>query len=325
MQKTTRFINKSLVKVLLLSVFVTLINLNHASAAEDNNNAAPYIRILGIAQDAGYPQAGCYQSHCLKAWKNPQLRKSAVSFALIDPEYGADYLFEATPDVKYQLYQLFKETSEQEHQLQGIFLTHAHIGHYAGLIHFGHEVMGKKNLNVYTLPRFASFLTANGPWSQLVDYKNIILKPLQENKSVSLSKNLKVTAFKVPHRDEYSETAGFTIIGPNKKLLFIPDIDRWNEWDKDIKQQIQSVDYALIDATFFTHGELPGRDMSKIKHPLVTDTMQLLKNLPDKERAKVYFIHFNHTNPLLDQISKEAELVRKNGFNVATEGLKLSL
>jgi len=158
----------------------------------------------------------------------------------------------------------------------------------------------------------------------LVDYRNIILKPLQADVTESLGA-LEVTPFLVPHRDEYSETVGFRIKGPNKSAAFIPDIDKWSKWQTELSDLIKTVDYALIDATFYANGELPGRDMSKIPHPFVVESMQLLENLADEERDKVWFIHMNHTNPLLDPASEETREVQARGFHVAVEGLRLGL
>ena len=112
---------------------------------------------------------------------------------------------------------------------------------------------------------------------------------------------------------------------PNKSAIFIPDINKWSEWQTDLAELIKSVDYALIDATFYADGELPGRDMSKVPHPFVTESMELLDHLSVKERNKVWFIHMNHTNPLLDVDSKESKAVQSRGFNVAVEGIKLNL
>ena len=92
-----------------------------------------------------------------------------------------------------------------------------------------------------------------------------------------------------------------------------------------MKELIKRVDYALLDATFYKNGEIPNRDMSEIPHPFVEETMKVLKDLPTEEKAKVFFIHFNHTNPLIDKSSKEYKEVRSRGFNVAVEDLKISL
>jgi len=284
----------------------------------------PYLYILGIAQDAGYPQAGCYKKHCLPGWQDPGLERGATSIAVIDPATSKKYLFEATPHFPRQLYELSKEAPDKQYQLDGIFLTHAHIGHYAGLMFLGHEAMGASGVSVYAMPRMTDYLKNNGPWSQLVSFNNIQLNPLEDHKTVQLDK-ITIKPFLVPHRDEYSETVGFNIKGPNKTAIFIPDINKWSQWKTSIVDLVQSVDYALIDATFFADGELPGRDMSKVKHPFVVDSMKLFEKLPINVRNKVWFIHINHTNPLLNENSEESTRVINAGFNIAREGIRLSL
>lgn len=287
-------------------------------------NKQPYLYVLGVAQDAGYPQTGCYEPHCMPGWRDPALRRGAVSLALVDPASGRKYLFDATPNFPEQLYRLESEAKSAQYKLDGIFLTHAHIGHYAGLMFLGHEAMGASSVPVYAMPRMAGFLKTNGPWSQLVNYNNIRVSPLQHNRTEQLG-GIGVTPFLVPHRDEYSETVGFRIDGPQRSAIFIPDINKWSAWDTRLADLLKTVDYALIDATFFDDGELPGRDMSKIPHPFVVESMDLLQDLPETERRKVWFIHMNHTNPLLDLNSSESQQVRSRGYNIAVEGLRLPL
>ena len=290
-------------------------------AAENN---APYLYIIGVAQDAGYPQAGCYSPHCLPGWQDDSFKRSATSIALIDPASSRKYLFEATPDLPDQLYELEVEAPDELFTLAGVFLTHAHIGHYTGLMFFGHEAMGTSAIPVFAMPRFKSFLETNGPWSQLVELNNIELTPLENQREQRLG-TITVIPFTVPHRDEYSETVGYRILGPNKSAIFIPDINKWSIWDTDITELIKEVDYALLDATFYKDGELGNRDMSQIPHPFVTESMALFGNFTPEQRNKVWFIHFNHTNPLLNEESEQAQFVRSEGFNVAREGIRLPL
>ena len=304
----------------ILFLFLPLITA-FTFAAENN---APYLYIIGVAQDAGYPQAGCYLPHCLPGWQDDSLKRSATSIALIDPASSRKYLFEATPDLPNQLYDLEVEAPDGLFTLAGVFLTHAHIGHYTGLMFFGHEAMGTSAIPVFAMPRFKSFLETNGPWSQLVELNNIELMPLQNQREQRLGA-ISVIPFTVPHRDEYSETVGYRILGPNKSAIFIPDINKWSIWDTDITELIKAVDYALLDATFYKDGELGNRDMSQIPHPFVTESMALFGNFTPEQRDKVWFIHFNHTNPLLNRESEQAQFVRSEGFNVAREGIRLPL
>jgi len=301
-------------------VLVALLGGGTASADE-----GVYIHVLGIAQDAGYPQTGCYQPHCMRAWKDKSLRRTASSIAVIDASTQSKYLFDATPDMREQLYQLHGVAPDGEYKLNGVFLTHAHIGHYVGIMHFGHEAMGAKDVPVYAMPRMHEYLSTNGPWDQLVRYKNIALQMMDDGGTIELGEQLRVTPIRVPHRDEYSETVGYRIDGPNKSAVFIPDIDKWKDWSTDIRDIIRSVDYALLDATFFADGELPGRDMSAIKHPFVAESMALFEDMTEEEKSRVIFIHMNHTNPLLIDGSKEQAIVTERGFKFAHEGMRLEL
>ena len=284
----------------------------------------PFIYILGVAQDAGYPQAGCFLSHCLPGWENPNLRRGATSLALINPETRSTYLFEATPNLPEQLYYLERIASSEDYSLDGVFITHAHMGHYTGLMFFGFESMNASNIPVYTMPRMSNFLRSNGPWSQLVTMNNIVIRELKDQQTVKFEQ-LSVTPILVPHRDEFSETVGYKIRGPNKTALFIPDIDKWEVWDRNIIEEISNVDYALVDATFFDGNELPGRDMADIPHPFVIESMALFSELSTMDKAKVWFIHLNHSNPLLNSESEAFRRVVTEGYNIAQEGDRLTL
>ncbi|NNK31365.1 MAG: pyrroloquinoline quinone biosynthesis protein PqqB [Flavobacteriaceae bacterium] len=279
---------------------------------------ATFLVVLGTVQDAGLPQLGCRKACCKKyeGVKDPD--KNVVALGLVDPAEQKSFLIEATPDIKRQLEIMKKYISYADFFLpDGILLTHAHIGHYTGLMQLGREAYNSGKVPVYAMPKMTAFLGGNGPWDQLVSLGNISLKPLQHQSEAKLTDQLTVTPLLVPHRDEYSETVGFIISGPNKKALFIPDIDKWQQWEMDIVQLVQQVDYAFLDATFYDENEINNRDMSEIPHPFVVESMDRFGDLPEKEKAKVYFIHFNHTNPLLDATSPAYQKVLDEGYQIA--------
>lgn len=276
----------------------------------------PYVVVLGIAQDGGAPQAGT----------KPDIHKptrSATCLGLIDPVSGQRWLFEATPDLPQQLRELDKLVPTSGIPgLDGIFLTHGHIGHYLGLAYLGHEVMGSRDVPVYAMPRMLSFLSNNGPWDQLVRYRNIRLIQLEEGGLLKLNQRLSVTPVRVPHREEYSEVVAFRIRGPNRAVLFLPDIDSWQDWEENgirIEDEISKVDVAYVDGTFFSDGEIPGRDMSQFPHPRIRSSISRFRSLPSSERQKVRFIHLNHTNPALEKGSTEFTEITNSGFRVAQE------
>lgn len=276
------------------------------------------IVVLGTFQDAGSPQIGCKKDCCKDLFIQPDKTRRVVSLGLIDAVNHKTFILEATPDFSQQAKALkwlsvFGNTETPD----GILLTHAHIGHYTGLMYLGKEAMNADSIPVYAMPRMKTFLEQNGPWSQLVKNKNIAVQQMTDQKSIQLTTQLKIIPFTVPHRDEFSETVGYIIIGPNKKALFIPDIDKWEKWETPIMEAIAKVDYAFIDGTFFDAAEINNRDMSTIPHPFIMESMNKFKDLPTTEKNKIYFIHFNHTNPVINKKSKPYQQVIENGFKTA--------
>ncbi len=308
-------------KILLLALLFHLSSCKESSSKElanvQDNHAMQYVLVLGIAQDAGYPQAGCEKQCCL-AIKNGESKTELVScIGIVDQSTKQFWIIDATPDFPKQLDLIQQQSGISLKGFSGIFLTHAHIGHYTGLMHLGREAMGAKNQKVYCMPRMKNFLENNGPWSQLVKLKNINIQSIQSDSAIVLNKNLKLTPMSVPHRDEYSETVGYRIEGTKESLIFIPDIDKWDRWDQDIVDQINNTSYSLLDGTFYKNGELPNRDMSEIPHPFIEESMNHLINISTEKKRSVHFIHLNHTNPLLRKSSKEYIEFKKSDFQVA--------
>ncbi len=299
--------------LLIFSIFFA-VNLNESFTNRSFTN--PYVIVLGIAQDGGAPHAGCIKECCEEKWNNPTKHARVSSIGIVDPVTEESWIIDATPDFALQLTAL-------DNQLSGIFLTHAHIGHYTGLMHLGREVMGAKEVTVYVMPRMKTFLESNGPWNQLVALNNISINEISDNVKITLNEHLSITPFLVPHRDEYSETVGYRIEGPNKSLVFIPDIDKWQKWDQDIKKVASNNNYSLLDGTFYDIDELPGRDMSEIPHPFIVETMKLLESVENKR--EIHFIHLNHTNPALAKNSNAQDQIKNTGFNIAQRGQAFKL
>ena len=304
-----------MIRIFQTSIFFIFFNLIYGQSE--------FIYILGNVQDAGLPHIGCQHKFCKEKF-NEFEEYFTTSIAVVDPLERKYILFEATPDLPYQLNYLEKEIFNEFLLPESIYITHAHIGHYTGLMYFGREALGAKNLMVKVLPKMGDFLMTNGPWNQLVDINNIQIQNLNFGLNTNELRNITVTPIQVPHRDEYSETAGFIIKGKNKKALFIPDIDKWEKWNKNLKQLVYEFDYLLLDSTFYDSNEI-NRDISEIPHPLVIETINLLDDLSSEQKDKVYFIHMNHTNLMLDPSSELTKLVTDKGFNITRLGLKLFL
>jgi pyrroloquinoline quinone biosynthesis protein B len=245
--------------------------------------------LLGVAQDAGVPHIGCDCPTCASARHDPRRRQLPVSLALIDHRAESSWVIDATPAFPEQLAML--QEYAPRCRLAGVLLTHAHIGHYTGLMYLGREALNSRAVPVYASATLCAYLTTNGPWSQLVALGNISLRTITPAVSIALSERLGVTPLLVPHRAEFSDTMAYLVRGPARSLFYCPDIDRWEE---SLLRLLETVDVALLDGTFFSASELPGRDLAEIPHPLVQATVALLAGAA----TQIRFIHLNHSNPL---------------------------
>ena len=158
-----------------------------------------------------------------------------------------------------------------------------------------------------------------------------ILIPTQfnSNQSTKVSENLEITPIQVPHRDELTDTHAFMIKGPEKSVLYLPDHDSWEETLGLVRQDsvIEWFDFlgvgtVFLDGTFWSKNELSRQN--DVPHPPVVDSLERLGNLSGKD-LEVFFIHFNHTNPLLIPNSNEIKLLLDSGGRIPIEGQQFLL
>ena len=288
------------------------------------------LRVLGIAQDGGLPHAACNCVRCAAAREDPARASGVASVGIIAAAAKKVFLVDATPDITAQL-QLLADVRESpagrtdREPLDGIFLTHAHIGHYLGLAYLGFEAVSTKNLPLWASPRMGDFLRNSAPWDRLVSGNHVRLEALTAGEAIALPDGLSVTPFMVPHRAEYTDTVGYIIAGARQRTLYIPDTSPWEAWDPPLEAMLDEIDVALLDATFYSGDELPGRDLSKIGHPLVVDSMDRLQSRVDSGKLEVWFTHLNHSNPALDPDSEARQQIEARGFAVAQAGLEIAL
>lgn len=314
-------------RIAATTLLVALVACNATSKAPRE----PFVVVLGTAQDGGFPQVGCREPACARAREDREHRRLVTSLALVDPRSGKRWLFDASPDLSEQverlepLAPLSTPDGVRPPLFDGIFLTHAHVGHYTGLSLLGREVYGARNVAVWCTQRMGAFLSTNGPWSLLVETRAIVLHEFEPGNTVALAPDLTIESLRVPHREEFSDTLAFIVRGPTRSIAYLPDIDKWERWDLPLERFLASVDVALVDGTFYADGELPGRAMSEIPHPFIAETLARLASAPPDVRTKVVFTHLNHTNPACDPRSAAARAIAAAGMRVAREGEVLPL
>jgi pyrroloquinoline quinone biosynthesis protein B len=259
------------------------------------------VHVLGTVQDGGCPHPGCSCSNCKAARRDARLRRRVVSIA-VEGRTGRTLLVDASPDFRDQLDALADATGRPPPAIDEIVITHAHVGHYLGLAFLGKEAMHAPAMPVYCTPSVARFLEGNRPWAHLVEREEI---------------DLRTHAFLSPHRGEDTDTLGFEIVGPSRRLVYVSDAD---VFPPAIIERIREADIAIVDGTFYDEKELPNRDMLAVRHPTVRGSLPRLTG----GRGQVYFTHMNHTNPLLDPKSPERSALPA-GFHVLEEGAVFDL
>jgi len=279
----------------------------------DSDGTAFQLMLVGVAQDAGLPQVGCTCANCSAVLAGKLEAESAVSLAIIDPKGTRYWLVDATPDIRGQMALVAARFPRA--QLSGILLTHAHIGHYTGLMFLGRESTNSQSMPVYASAQLCHFIRDHAPWQQLVTLGNIALHTIAPDTQTTLAEGLSFVGTHVPHRGEYSDTLAFSFHGKQDSAFYCPDIDRWSDWERDIREVVEAHTLSFLDATFFDVNELPGRDLSTIPHPLVTDTVERLAHC-DKT---VVLIHLNHSNALY-QAGTATQWVADNGLTVGATG-----
>jgi pyrroloquinoline quinone biosynthesis protein B len=280
------------------------------------------LSVIGTAQDGGLPHPNCFCENCKRAINNPNFRRTASALAIVLPEEKKWHLIDATPDLKEQMSKLQMKFRLEGEIMSSIFLTHAHMGHLPGLLFLGKEGMNTTNVPVFAGAKMKHLLENNAPWQLLTKLENIMLKDPRNEEAVKINEQFSVLPILVPHRNEFSETFAYWINGPNKKVLYIPDIDRWEEWEIDIVDACKEADICLLDGTFHSPRDLEhiGRDFREVPHPLMTTTMEKLQEVTSQ--TDIYFTHLNHSNPALDPTGEERKELLKKGFFIAEDGME---
>ena len=232
------------------------------------------VTLLGVAQDGARPQAGCIQPCC--AGLTAEDTMFPVSLGIID-DSGDGHLIEATRYLGEQ-FRIWGAPS-----LDSVWLTHAHFGHVDGLGLFGKETMASRDLDLHVSDEMFHLMEETPQWALMLKQGVFQDKVFQNGEQITKNEDLSIIPIVIPHRDELSDMHAFLICGANKRLLFLPDHDSWQQTldchhQPDIRSWLRhlQVDIALLDGTFWSEEELGGRSQQDVPHPPVKQTLQLL-------------------------------------------------
>jgi len=289
------------------------------------------VTILGTAQDGGIPQAGCSCQRCLDAHRDLKLRKYPVSLGILGVD-GTKHIIEITKNLSEQLV-IWTPEKNDLFIPETVSITHLHLGHIEGIGQLGKPVMGLREVDVYLSPKNKDVFDNRSDIVLMEDEGNIrthsknFYHPFEPKDGCGFS----LQFIPIPHRSELGDNAAIIIKVEGKSILFMPDQDSWSDTlDYHSKENIRDflkmfdIDEALIDGTFWSMDELPRRDISKIPHPTIQETIQLLGRKREGD-PEISFLHLNHSNPVNDLGSEQRKVVEENGWKISEIGDVLKL
>ena len=298
------------------------------------------VTVLGSGSNGGVPQWDCCCKNCTQARTIPgQSRtRSSVSVSVGGTQL---VLFDATPDIKFQLEmnRLTPKPDEAKNgrqcRIEAVFLTHGHGDHIIGVSEFS---TGKGfAIPVYAPPDLIEFMFGSRDRSNFfgnigrlaMDYVDPI--GLKEEKIVEPLPGLKISGFKIEHTDRLddgshfpSSTYGYEIQTDEARFVYTPDIGSLSD---EVLTRIEGADLFMLDASFWWNDELSrisglAKTSYDLGHVPVEESVEILRG---KGIGRVIYTHLNHTNPLMDPEHPATSILEKRGFETAFDGMRIKV
>jgi len=278
--------------------------------------SSPFAVILGTVQDGGFPHVGCACEACTIAARHPARMRRVACLGLVTRQGHA--IIDATPDLASQLRSLAEAAGRPaDSRPRAILLTHLHAGHILGLPLLGREGWAGTRTPLWATEACLRFLETNAPFSRLFSQGHVEPRPLHLGWDATLD-DLVIQAVPVPHRSEDGDTVAYRVEGLERSLFYAPDLDTVTS---EVISHIRAADVAILDGTFFRRRELRRDDAEAVAHPAIADTMSAVSRLD----TRIVFTHLNHTNPALDEESRERRAVEALGMRIAAENERIEL
>ncbi|AJD45567.1 pyrroloquinoline quinone biosynthesis protein PqqB (plasmid) [Rhizobium gallicum bv. gallicum R602sp] len=310
------------------------------------------LKILGSAAGGGFPQWNC-NYRLSRAVRNGEggFRRRTQSSLGVSAD-GKDWiLFNASPDIREQIaaaleLQPMEEGPLRASPIQAVVLTNADVDHIAGLL----SLRERHRFVIYATARVLRVIEENSIFNvldrQLVERRELLLNvptPIADWHGKPTS--IVVEAFPVPGKialfledagraqegfgTEEGDTVGLRIVQEDchSSALYIPGCA---SIDAHLKKKIAAASCLLFDGTVYTDDEMlsagvgtkTGRRMGHMHIAGSDGSMALLADIAPARRV---YVHINNTNPILDERSPEAAVVRAGGWEIGYDGMEIGI
>jgi pyrroloquinoline quinone biosynthesis protein B len=307
------------------------------------------ILVLGAAAGGGFPQWNSNSTNCQRARSGDPLVPPRSQSSLAVSANGSDwYLLNASPDLRQQIFdnpQLHPRQGIRDSGIAGVVLTNGDVDHVTGLL----TLRERYPLSVYATARIHAVLKAN-PIFEVLNPEFVERRELTLGQEVELCdqagtpSGIGVEAFAVPGKvalyleDESAgenfgtvaeDTIGLRICdrSSGRNFFYIPGCAALSD---DLAARVKNAPLLFFDGTLWRDDEMivqgagskTGQRMGHLSMSGSDGAMALLAGFGIERRV---FIHINNTNPVLAADSPERAEVESNGWEVAWDGMELSL
>ena len=308
------------------------------------------IRILGSAAGGGCPQINCNCRNCAGARSSEAgLTPRTQSSVAVSRDGQTWVLFNASPDVRQQIGaapQLAprRQATSRESPIKAVILTNGDVDHIAGLLSLREGFA----FSLYGSRRVLGTLAANSIFNVLdaglVPRVQLEVGQTAELTNAGVGLGLTVEAFPVPGKialylenpadgqalgTRDGDTIGLKIADPSSGAAFFY-IPGCAGMDATLAAQLRGAQLVLFDGTLYSDDEMiaqglsskTGKRMGHISMSGADGAMAALGRLDIQRRV---FVHINNSNPVLREDSPERAEVQKAGWEIAFDGMEISL
>lgn len=291
------------------------------------------IVILGAGAGGGLPQwnCGCANCNAARAGRIPSMTQSSIA---VSADGAAWAIINASPDIRMQLAATpaLHPTGPRDMPLASVLVTNGDIDHVAGLL----TLRESQPFDLFATGAIHQAL-ADNPMMAAVNPDFVPRRAIALNAPFDLAPGLTATLFAVPGKVPlYLEgetvetglmgenTVGVELTAGGRRLLYIPGCADTPDWLRD---RMRGADALLFDGTLWQDDEmiragLGRKTGARMGHMAASDSIARLGDLPIGRR---FFVHINNSNPLTDPGSAESRRAEAAGWQVARDGMELTL
>ncbi len=295
--------------------------------------------VLGSAAGGGVPQWNCRCSICALAWDgDPRVTPRTQSSLAVSADGERWLLINASPDLRQQIARtppLHPRAGRRHSPVAAVLLTNGDVDHVAGLL----SLRESQPFRLFGTSSVLDGLAENSIFNVMSPHF-VVREAVQLDLPFHPLPGLSVTLFAVPGKvplwlengdpvigEATETTVGVMIEAQGRRLAYVPGCALVTD---SVRERLSGVDVLLFDGTVLFDddliragvGEKTGWRMGHVPMTGSNGSIEALAGVPIGQRI---FVHINNTNPALIEASRERESVEQAGWQIAHDGMTVSL